>query len=258
MKKILVSCVLLFSVFATADNHQFVGGVEVTEPFNLQVQMCSLNEGVEQKDYDRLIQEYFDWSVKHEVEVTFVRQNPLFTHANANNPNRYDFVEFLATDYANAGIGWDKWLSTPDGQKLNAKWQKLAQCDVKMANTFMLWADVEQMNTDSDRVVVWNWCDRKPGVTWDQMNLKHQDMINSRTTEPENIGWALFFPHFGGAQAPAEFAHIVIYPDAESLMKDASSFAMGGWRAQEDYLNSYATCQGRSVNTETIMRRPGD
>ena len=71
--------------------------------------MCSLKDGVEQKLYDGLIQKYFDWSVKHQAEVTFVRQVPLFTHSNANNPNSYDFVEFLATDHANTGVGWEKW-----------------------------------------------------------------------------------------------------------------------------------------------------
>ena len=258
MKILLIGLGFLISVSAVAENPEFTGGIEVNEPFNLQIQMCALKDGVEQKDYDRLIQKYFDWSVKHQTEVTFIRQVPLFTHANAKNPGRYDFVEFLATDHANAGIGWDKWLSTPDGQKLNAEWQQLAHCDVKMAQTFMLWADVEQMNSDSDRMVVWNWCDRKPGITWDQMNLKHREMIENRSTDRGNIGWALFIPHFGGALAPAEFAHIVVYPDAESLMKDSGAFANGGWRAQTEYLGSYANCQGRSVNLETIMRRPGD
>lgn len=136
---------------------------------------------------------------------------------------------------------------------MNEEWQQLAHCDVKMAQTYMLWADVEQMNSDSERMVVWNWCDRKPGITWDQMNLKHREMIDNRPSDRRNIGWALFFPHFGGALAPTEFAHTVIYPDAESLMEDSGAFANGGWRAQEEYLASYANCQGRSVNLETIM-----
>ena len=192
MKNILIGLSFLFSLSVFAETPEFTGGIEVNEPFNLQVQMCSLKDGVEQKDYDGLIQKYFDWSVKHQTEVTFVRQVPLFTHANANNPNRYDFVEFLATDHVNAGVGWDKWLSTPDGQELNEEWQQLAHCDVKMAQTFMLWADVDQMNSDNERMVVWNWCDRKPGITWDQMNLKHQEMIENRSTDRGNIGWALF------------------------------------------------------------------
>ena len=256
--KILLLTMAFISISTSAGNHEFTGGIEENEPFNLQVQMCSLNEGVTQEDYDQMISDYFAWSEKHDVEVTFVRQVPLFAHANADNPYPYDFIEFLATDHVNAGKGWDKWLTTPDGIELNKRWQELAHCDVKMANAFMLSADVDKMNTDSDRAVVWNWCDRKPGVTWDQLNLKHEDMLKNRSEDRANIAWALFFPHFGGAHAPAEFAHLVIYPDVESTMLDTALFTEGGWRTQEEYLASYASCQGRSVNAETIMRRPGD
>ena len=256
--KILLLTMAFISISTSAVNHEFTGGIEENEPFNLQVQMCSLNEGVTQEDYDQMISDYFAWSEKHDVEVTFVRQVPLFAHANADNPYPYDFIEFLATDHVNAGKGWDKWLTTPDGIELNKRWQELAHCDVKMANAFMLSADVDKMNTDSDRAVVWNWCDRKPGVTWDQLNLKHEDMLKNRSEDRANIAWALFFPHFGGAHAPAEFAHLVIYPDVESTMLDTALFTEGGWRTQEEYLASYASCQGRSVNAETIMRRPGD
>ena len=255
---VLFLMLAIVSMATLADNHEFTGGIGENEPFNLQVQMCSLNEGVTQQDYDQMISDYFDWSEKHEVEVTFVRQVPLFTHANAANPYPYDFIEFLATDHVNAGRGWDKWLSTPDGMELNERWQELAHCDVKMANAVMLWADVDKMNTDSERTVVWNWCDRKPGVTWDQLNLKHEDMLQNGSEDRTNIAWALFFPHFGGAHAPAEFAHLVIYSDIESTMRDTVLFTEGGWRTQEEYLSSYASCQGRYVSAETIMRRPND
>ena len=64
-----------------------------------------LLDGVTQKDYDALIKDYFKWSKKHDVEVTFIRQVPLFGHATARNPNPYDFVEFLASDHVTSGRG---------------------------------------------------------------------------------------------------------------------------------------------------------
>ena len=67
MKNLLVSLSFLFSLSAVAEASEFTGGIEVNEPFNLQVQMCSLKDGVEQKDYDGLIKKYFDWSVKHQT-----------------------------------------------------------------------------------------------------------------------------------------------------------------------------------------------
>ena len=73
-----------------------------------------------------------------------------------------------------------------------------------------------------------------------------------------NIGWAAFYPHLGGANAPGEMAHIVIYPDVESLMQGAALNAQGGWRMLDDYYTSYADCGGQSAMLETIMYQPGD
>ena len=41
---------------------------------------------------------------------------------------------------------------------LNERWQSLAVCHVKQAHAFMLYADQEQMATDDERYVTWNWC----------------------------------------------------------------------------------------------------
>ena len=248
----------LLSPFTHADHHEFVGGIDVDAPFNLQVQMCALAEGVDQKQYDAFLNDYFSWSKKHDVEVTFIRQQSLFTHANAKNPNPYDFIEFLATDHRSAGQGWDKWLTTKDGQKLGETWGKLAQCDVKMAHAKMIWTNVEAMNTDRERVVTWNWCTRKDGVSWDQLNAKHDTVAATAGDNPSNIGWLAFFPHLGGANAPGEFAHIVVYPDVAALMKSSARHAKGGWRLLDDYYTSYANCHGESASLETIMYQPGD
>jgi hypothetical protein len=53
-------------------------------------------------------------------------------------------------------------------------------------------------------------------------------------------------------------AHIVIYPDVESLMQGAALDAQGGWRMLDDYYTSYADCGGQSAMLETIMYQPGD
>ena len=66
-----------------------------------------------------------------------------------------------------------------------------------------------------------------------------------------------FYPHLGGANAPGEFAHVVIYPNIEALMARGARYAQGGWRALDDYYNSYADCLGESARLETIMYRLG-
>ena len=257
IKSVLSISAFLYVSIAHADNHQFNEGADLNAPFNIQVQMCSLLDGVTQKQYDAFLEDYFVWSKKHDVETTFIRQTSLFTHANAYKPNPYDFVEFLTTDHKSAGRGWDKWLTTKDGQKLGQRWSKLAKCDVKMANVEMIWADFDKMSTDNNRVVTWNWCTRKEGVSWDQLHTKHRSAAASTNYDPTSIGWAAFYPHLGGANAPGEFAHVVIYPNVEALMERGARYAQGGWRALDDYYTSYADCSGESAMLETVMYRPG-
>ena len=75
-----------------------LNGMNITKPFNVQANLCKLNPGVSEEDYDEMLDDYFDWAKKNGVEPVFVRQKPVFSHANANNPWPYDFVEFLAMD----------------------------------------------------------------------------------------------------------------------------------------------------------------
>ena len=60
----------------------------------------------------------------------------------------------------------------------------------------------------------------------------------------------------GAAFAPGKFAHLMVYRDFEGLMKAQQNLSEGGWRDRQDYYASYANCNGESVRTETIMRRP--
>lgn len=239
-----------------ADNHMFTGNLDPEAPINIQVQICKLNAGKTQAQYDKMVAEYWAWAKKNDVEVTFIRQTPYLTHANPENPSNYDFVEFLASDYETSGKSWDLWMSTAEGQKLNAKWQSLAKCDVKMASIFTKWAKVEELNNDDNRIVTWNWCSRKEGVTPDQLKMKHDSIAASYPDGLGNIGWFLFFPQIGGKNAPADFAHVVVYPDVAGLMKHQQWFSEGGWRARQDYYNSYADCTGESANVEVVMNRP--
>ena len=248
---------LLFSIGSSAfAEDEFTGGISVSQPFGVQVQMCSLKPGATISQYNKMLDGFFAWSEENNFNVTFMRQSPLFTHSNASHPSQYEFVEFIAAAHSVQGASWDKWLSTKEGQKLNARWNELATCHVKMANMIMQYANVDAMNSDSDRVVTWNWCTRKDGVSWDQLQAKHQSIAANVTSETPNIGWGTLFPHIGGANTPGEFAHVVIYPDVAGLMQASANFANGGWRGRDDYYTSYADCTGESANVEQVLHRP--
>tara|TARA_A100001011_G_scaffold382184_1_gene451593 strand:+ start:324 stop:1172 length:849 start_codon:yes stop_codon:yes gene_type:complete len=242
----------------SADDHMFTGGLDSQAPFNLQANLCTLNPGKTMAQYDRMVNDYFAWSVKNNVDLTFVRQVPLYSHADANNPMKYDFMDYLASDYQTAGQSWNKWLGTTEGKKLNERWSEIATCYVKMSTLYFQWGDVNALNEDDERVVTWNWCSRKEGVSADQLMAKHQSYAASLEDDEPAIGWAILVPRLGAANAPGQFAHLMVYRDFEGLMKAQQNLSEGGWRDRQDYYASYADCDGESVRTETIMRRPSN
>ena len=258
-----IQCVLLGSIFSVtsalslADGHEvFAGDMDPAEPMSIQANVCSLNDGVSMDDYADFFERYQKWASKNDAEVASVRQFPFATHSNANNPYPADFVEFLITDFENAGTSWDKWMSGKSGQKLNAEWQEMATCHVKFAAMFTQWADVEAINTDNDRVVTWNWCSRKEGVTHDDLNAAHAAFVEENPDGLGNIGWFTLYPNIGGADSAGEFAHVVVYPDMEGLMEHQEWFAKGGWRGRMDYYQM-ADCTGEALMTEQVLGRPG-
>ena len=252
--------VMLLAVFANpaaqADDHM-IDNINVQQPFNIQANLCKLNAGVDLDDYQEMIDDYFEWAKENDVDPVFVRQFPLFSHQNLSRPWPYDFVEFLVSDYQRWGKAWDLWLTSQDGMALNERWQSLAMCHVKQAHAFMLYADQEQMATDDERYVTWNWCTRKEGVTFEEISAKHAEYaIDMKEYSCGIIVWLVMLTHTGGADAAGEFAHVAIYPDMESFMARRSMQANGGWKVTRDYFNLYADCTGEMLNTEAVLHRP--
>ena len=251
-------CAMLLAFFASpatlADDHM-LNGMAVSQPFNVQANLCKLNPGVTLDDYHAMVEDYFDWAEKYDVEPVFVRQFPLFSHQNMQRPWPYDFVEFLASDYEPWGRSWDLWLTSEDGVALNERWQSLAVCHVKQAHGQVLYADTEALENDDERYVAWNWCKAKVG--FEQLSEKHAEYVAEISKDPNGlIGWALMFPHTGAADAPGDFAHLAIYPDLESFMARRAMEAQGGWRGLREYYQNYADCSGEQLNTETVLHRP--
>ena len=250
--------ILVFnSQTSLADDHLFTGGMDPAAPFNVQVNVCSLNEGKSLAQYNRMNEKYFAWAKANGVETTFVRHTPLFSHANGNNPLGFDFLDLLGSDYETSGKAWDLWLGSSEGQKLNSEWQELGSCNVKMATVAMQWGDVNALNEDDDRIVTWNWCTRKDGVSTEQVMAKHQAIAKEYSDGIGNIGWFTFVPLIGGANSSGDFAHIVVYPDAQGLMQHQKWYSEGGWKMRQDYY-TYVDCNGDAAMTETVMHRPGD
>ena len=255
---VLGSLVSVVAPWSLADNHEtFTGGMDPAEPMSVQIQLCTLNDGKSMSDYDEVSARYRKWAKKNDAEVALIRQYPFATHDGLVNPYPADFVEFLVTDFENAGTSWDKWMSTKEGQRINAKWQETATCSLKFAAMFTNWADVEAINTDDSRMVTWNWCTRKEGVTHDDLNAVHARVVAEYPDGLGNIGWFTMYPLIGGGVAAGEFAHIVVYPDMAGVMTRMDQFANGGWRDRMEYYKM-ADCTGEALMAEEILGRPGE
>ena len=173
MKKYLYSILFSFALISFsqsvhADDHAS-GEAEV---FNLQVQLCTLKGNTSIKQYDEMIDDYVNWSRKHDVELFFARQTPLYPQDSWFDAG-YDFMELLWSTHSVSGKGWDKWLGTSDGQKLNEKWQKLADCRVKQGAAVPLYVNQDEINKDNDRIVAWNWCSLNDGVSYEDLIAEH-------------------------------------------------------------------------------------
>ena len=255
MKTILVTFLiaLLAASKVHSDGHE--KKQSASAPFNMQVNVCTLKPKKTMSDYEKVFNAYVDWAKANEVDVYNARQMPLMTHADIQNPDTYEFLDIMVSSYERQGKGWDLWLTTKEGQKLNAQWQSVADCYVKMASGVLLHS-TEALDTDDERVVTWNWCNAKPGVGIEQLMAKHLQIASTIPAESPLMAWATIVPNVGTARAPGEFAHIVAYADMKAYMSLREYRAKGGWRDLRDYYASYADCSGEALNTETVIHRP--
>jgi hypothetical protein len=258
MKKIILLSALGLVLSITgntyADDDNLGGGVSSNAPFAINAQICKLNDGKTMEDYHSLNDKFYKWTKKHDVELTVVSHVPFYSHGNFNNPTKYDFIEFLIGP--NVGKTWDKWLSKKDSEKLRDEWAEVATCYVKAASGNFLYANEDELNKRDLRYAEWNWCNVRDGKKAEDLIIEHNRIANNLSKNPNGIiGWLTFVPHLGGANLPT-FAHIVLYPDVDSVMKNKMAERSGAWKDRRDYETEFAQCNGSSLMQEEILYRP--
>jgi len=256
MKKFLISFAAIIAIISSTTNLKADDHAEQSY-FNFQVNFCKLNDGSSMEDYSNAVNNYIKWSKKNDVEVFVARQTPLFPHDNFVSDRGFDFQEILVGPHNTTGKAWDLWLGTKEGQKLAKNWQEAADCYVKWGHAYPQYLDQKALDSGNDRVVSWNWCTRKDGVSLEDLQARHQTMVEE--LEKDNIGlsgWVIVQPVTGGAQAPGGFVHLGIYDDVESFMEYKDAFAAGGWVNYIDYTENYASCIGEELYSEQILNRP--
>ena len=255
MKKIILTFLTFILTFSVSENSIADDHMEVS---NLQIQLCNLNDGVTMKEYDAMISEYFEWAKENDVETYFARQTALYPH-NSFIDAGYDFVELLNTSHVNSGKGWDKWLGTKSGQKLNEKWQKLANCKVKMAAIVPNFLNEKALSEDKDRIVSWNWCSLNDGVSYEDL-LEEQSKRASSLEENSRglIAWANVYPRIGMSEAPGDFAHLALFPNIEAAQVYQQDQSDGGWKSYRDYNQNFASCEGDQFMIEKVLSDPNN
>ena len=162
----------------------------------------------------------------------------------------------MASPFEKWGAGWDKWLGTKEGSRLNDQWQELADCRVAVHQMFNLYIDRDGLADDS-RVITMDWCTRNEGVTYDQLNERHRAAAANMDDSPV-VAWNIIYPGVGARNVPGEFLHMMSYKNHQGLMLSRDAFAnAGGWQRREAYETSYATCTGTNVYQAKVLQVPG-
>jgi hypothetical protein len=252
------SLALLVSGSIFADGHEIkrVAGLDLSQSNSLQMQLCSLKPGKKMKDYEASFDAYIAWSKKQGVETFALRLLPMYVTQPNNQPG-YDWIELLAAPFEVSGEGWDKWLTTKEGQALNANWQSIADCRVSLNPIHTLYVD-NTITAKDTRIVTMDWCSRLPGVSYDHIQEKHDSMLANRAPNSPVSAWSIVYKGLGMRNAPGEYMHMLSFANNAGLNAYMNNYANNeGWRQREAYQTSYASCSGQNVYFAEVLNRPG-
>jgi len=256
MKLIPVILGVLIGSLAQAAEPTY-SGINLNQANAMQMQLCTLKPGKTMANYERVVDNYIEWSKENDVEVFVLRATPLFMSANPNGAPPFDFMEILASPYAVSADGWSKWLGSEDGQKLNAQWQDTADCRVSMNSGRIQVIDQEALANTDERIMTFNWCTRNEGISVDQLMARHQQMASEWTMDLPIKAWLTLVPGLGNRNAPGEFAHILSFENMQGLFAWQNAMANEqGWRQRQDYETSYASCTGDNAYHAKVLNRP--
>ena len=115
MKLILYVFGLLAGSLAVADQHEQYSGIALNQANVLQMNLCSLKPGKTMTNYNRVFNDYVEWSKENDVETFALRATPIFGGPVADGP-QFEFIDMLISPFEVSGDSWTKWLT---GRKVN-------------------------------------------------------------------------------------------------------------------------------------------
>ena len=82
MKSLLMVLGILIGTAALAADSASYSGINVNQANAMQMQLCTLKSGKSMANYERVVDNYIEWSKENDVEVFFMRATPLFVGGN--------------------------------------------------------------------------------------------------------------------------------------------------------------------------------
>ena len=179
--------------------------------------------------------------------------NPLIpaTHLRLHQPSYGQYIGAWFRMGRLAGI--------KEGPKLLDDLSKVADCRFKFGQGINKMIDTAALDSTDNRIMTMNWCAPKDGVSYEQLRAKHDSWLAASGDSFTAAAWNIIDPRQGAGTRQGKFMHMVSFTSASALMANENWIANGGgWKGIQDYLTSYADCEGESAWTaEYLVKASG-
>ena len=252
IRALFVIYLALTATQARADHHESQAAALPENSF-AAINLCHLNEGKTMSDVARLNEKWFAWTKSENMEPFSLLLTPFVTASSRANPG-YDFIEIITNDYETGGRLWQAALRSKKGLALDEEWREITTCYTRINHLVFKYMDQAALSSTDERIVTFNRCEIREGVTGDQMRAVHQRGLDRRSEQSTNIFWGLLLPAAGGPRG--EFRHMMTYPDFPAYTASLSN-SLAGSAFRREYNTHYAQCDGPSVWVARVQHRPG-
>ena len=251
MRGALLVIALIFSpiVFCEDDAKTHLGpdyrDMDPNQNVGVQFAVCKLNEGYDLKDVYKLGKRTSAEFTRLGINASQVLLTPFFA-SGLPSEQPVDYLELTYAPIEEFGSAWDKW-STKEAANIMDTESELADCTYKFMQSKPKYFDTEAILRTDRRIVSFQWCSRKAGVSWQQLGNKHDSWLESNKESVAWKVWNILIPRLGGSPQAEEFAHFNVYTSVSGLMENESQLAENGFSEHNDYHGSYVDCGDTNV-----------
>ena len=249
---IFAFCLIAGSANTIADEHSAPTQPDVA----LSAYFCTLNDGRSMQDLDKAVAAYRALSYANNWNTWALMLTPRFSLL--NEPDFY-WLNFGTFDYL-AEVGQEY---AEQGQAVQKAFDKVVTCKQALYGSRLKYPLQDESTLAANTLVQVEWCDRKDGVSMDNMLARHSANAEAAEKNGENGVWNIIWPIAGVGplnvlgEKQRDFAHMLWLPDMAAYMNLVDREVNGGdGYGRRNYLESYAECDGRFVYDVTIQNQP--